>query len=109
MDVTRIGKNIKEKRISLGLTQEQLSEKADVSPAYIGMIERGEKVPKLETFVNIANSLNVTADELLGDMLNVGYMSKLASFQIEFEKLNRLDQLRITNMLDAFMKTEIKK
>ena len=41
-----------------------------MSRVHIGYIERGERAPSLESVINIANSLNVSADELLvGNLL----------------------------------------
>lgn len=37
---------------------------------YIGMVERGEKIPSLETFINILNALGVSADMVLSEVLN---------------------------------------
>lgn len=51
MDLKCIGKRIREKRIEHSWSQEELAEKANLSPVYIGMIERGEKIPKMETFI----------------------------------------------------------
>lgn len=39
----RVGNNIKKLRQSIGLSQEQLAELANVHRTYIGMIERAEK------------------------------------------------------------------
>ena len=60
MDLKSIGKRIREKRIDHSWSQEELAEKVNVSPVYIGMIERGEKLPRLETFISIVNVLDVT-------------------------------------------------
>lgn len=46
-----------------------LLKKVGISIAYTGMIERGEKIPKLETFIRIANVLEVSADLLLADVI----------------------------------------
>jgi len=64
-----IGKKIRGYRKRRGLTQLELSEKADLSPSYLSYIETGVKNMSLETFVALANSLGVTADELLSDNL----------------------------------------
>ena len=64
-----LGKQIKAARKKKGLTQAWLSEKIDISPSYVSYIESGTKSMSLETFVLIANELNVSADELLHDNL----------------------------------------
>lgn len=51
------------------LTLEQVAEKADLSANYIGMVERGLKEPGLATIVKILNALNISADELLCDLV----------------------------------------
>ena len=51
MNIDSIGKNIREARLALNLRQEDLAERTDLSAKYIGMIERGEKVPALQTLV----------------------------------------------------------
>ena len=59
-----LGKNIKFYRYKNRLTQEKLAEILDVSPNYIGRIERGQHNPSLEKIAKIANVLNVKAFEL---------------------------------------------
>jgi transcriptional regulator with XRE-family HTH domain len=65
MDYTQLGKRIREERLALNLTQESLAEKVDVSDAYIGQIERGQRSLSLETLVKLAKRLGVTVDYLL--------------------------------------------
>ena len=49
MDYKLLGKNIKEARKSLKMTQEQLAEQIDVSTVFISQIENGSRKPSLET------------------------------------------------------------
>ena len=70
MKLDTIGKNIRKFREIKKLRQEDLAEKTDLTTNYIGMIERGEKIPSLETFINILNSLGVSADMVLSDVLD---------------------------------------
>ncbi len=51
MKLDTIGKNIRKIRVAKKMTQEDLAEKAGLSVTYIGMVERGEKTPSLESFV----------------------------------------------------------
>jgi transcriptional regulator with XRE-family HTH domain len=46
-----VGVNIRKYRLSKNLRQEDLAEKTNLSVTYIGMIERGEKTPSLETLI----------------------------------------------------------
>lgn len=69
MDLKAVGQRIKEAREAKGLTQEDLAAIVDMSPTHISVIERGLKVAKLDTFVAIANALDVSADVLLIDVV----------------------------------------
>ena len=53
MKLESIGVRIREKREQKSWSQEALACEADLSTVYIGMIERGEKVPRLQTFLRI--------------------------------------------------------
>ena len=65
MKLDTIGKNIRKFRLARKLRQEDLAEKTDLTTNYIGMVERGEKIPSLETFIKIVNALGVSSDMVL--------------------------------------------
>lgn len=106
MDLKSIGKRIREKRLQNSWSQEDLAEKTGLTPVYIGMIERGEKIPKLETFVKIANVLRATSDELMQDVLVQGYVVKTSNYCGEIEKLEENDKRRLYGIIEAFLRTE---
>ena len=56
--------NLEEHRKSAGLTQQQLSERAEVSRKSINAIENGIYVPSTVRALKIANTLNCTVEEL---------------------------------------------
>ena len=66
MDRKEFGRKIRALRQSLQLTQEKLAELSGLSPAFIGHIERGTRVPSFETVCKIADSLGCSLDELAG-------------------------------------------
>lgn len=103
MEIKYIGKRIKEKRLERSWSQEELAEKVNLSPVYIGMIERGEKVPKLETFVRIANVLKVTTDELLQDVLVQGYIIKASLLSDKIEKLDDNEKNKLYKLINVFL------
>ena len=100
MKLDTIGKNIRKFREIKKLRQEDLAEKTDLTTNYIGMIERGEKIPSLETFINILNSLGVSADMVLSD----GYKVKDSLLNEKLEKLVPEDRNRIYEVIDTMMK-----
>lgn len=104
MKLDTIGKNIRKFREIKKLRQEDLAEKTDLTTNYIGMIERGEKIPSLETFINILNSLGVSDDMVLSDVLDNGYKVKDSLLNEKLEKLVPEDRNRIYEVIDTMMK-----
>lgn len=104
MKLDTIGKNIRKFREIKKLRQEDLAEKTDLTTNYIGMIERGEKIPSLETFINILNSLGVSAEMVLSDVLDNGYTVKDSLLNEKLEKLVPEDRNRIYEVIDTMMK-----
>ena len=67
MDFELLGKRIRDERLLLRLTIEQLAEKVDKSSNFVGQIERGDRKLSIETLVDIANALGTTIDSLMKD------------------------------------------
>lgn len=70
MDKLAMGDRIKETRRMRGLTQEQLTEKVDITLEYISQIERGLKTPSMQVFIKLVEILDVSADYLIRDSLS---------------------------------------
>ena len=68
------------------------------------MVERGEKVPSLETFLKIANVLEVSADLLLVDVLEKGYVVKNSLIAEKLEKLSVQDRDKIYDVIETMIK-----
>ena len=64
--VVFIGDKLKEIRTRRFLTQEELAERAGVSPATIVRVERNQAEPHISTMRKLAQALNVDPTELLG-------------------------------------------
>ena len=109
MNTTSIGKRIRKYREAKGWRQEDFAERIGLSVTYTGMIERGEKVPKLETFITIANALGVSADLLLADVLSTGYNVKSSEMTEEISSLSPSERDRIYSVVNAMIKFEKKK
>ena len=63
--VSKIGLKIKLLRNKLGLSQEDLAEKSDLSANSLGAIERGKSVAGIDTLERIAVALNIELKELV--------------------------------------------
>ena len=77
-----------------------------MSVTYTGMIERGEKVPKLETFITIANALEVSADLLLADVISTGYDVKSSEITEKISTLAPTERDRIYSVVNTMIKFE---
>lgn len=104
MKLDTIGKNIRKFRLAKKLRQEDLAEKAGLSANYIGMVERGEKTPSLETFINIINALDVSADMVLADVVDTGYTVKNSMLNEKLSKLTAEDRAKIYEVIDTLVK-----
>lgn len=65
MLLRQIGKRVRERRESLGLSQEELAHKSGCHRTYIGMIERAEKSVGVERLAQISRALEMSVSELL--------------------------------------------
>ena len=65
MDFKEMGQQIKKKRLEKNWRQEDLAEQTDLTATYISLIERGKKCPTLETFIIIANALDISVNQLI--------------------------------------------
>ena len=60
-----MGARLKEKRKALGLTQEQLAEKLNISVKHYGSVERGIAGLSIENLIEASNILGVNLDYLI--------------------------------------------
>ena len=71
-----IGGIIKQQRISIPLTLQELADKAGVSASHLGRIERGERFPSAHILRKIARPMGFEENELFS---LAGYLSAPAS------------------------------
>lgn len=68
--LVEIGNRITERRKALGWTQEELAEKADLTPQFVSYAESGKRAMRPENLLKLSKALNVSADYLLtGDIV----------------------------------------
>lgn len=93
-----LSQNIKTARLSSRLTQEDLSEKANISLSFLKDIEGAVSAVSLLNLINICNSLNITPNELLKEFFQTSYNKSENLFQ----KINLLTD-REKNAIDALI------
>ena len=87
MDSKIFGSNIQKYRLLRGLTQESAAEKCGLSANYFRQIELGNKVPRLETFLRIAEVLGVSTDLLFAGNFSWATKDHSNELYLKIEKL----------------------
>ena len=67
VDYEAMGYRMKSRRRELKLSQGEVAAAIGLSPSFYGNIERGKRIPSVDTLVSIANVLGVGMDFLLAD------------------------------------------
>jgi transcriptional regulator with XRE-family HTH domain len=67
-----LGEIIRQQRVTIPLTLQELADQAHVSPSHLGRIERGERFPSARILRKIARPLGFEEDELF---TLAGYLS----------------------------------
>lgn len=62
-----LGRVLRERRLSVDLSQEQLAHRSGLSPEYISELERGLKSPSVRTLAALAKTLATETHVLLRD------------------------------------------
>ena len=75
MDYKELGRRVRQRRVMLRLTQEELAKKADISCSCVGHIERGEKKFSIGTLVALCNAMEISPNHLLQDSLNANVLN----------------------------------
>lgn len=100
INLIEIGKRITERRKKLGMTQETVAEKGDLTPQFVSYAESGKRAMRPENVIKLAKALEVSADYLLtGDIVDKDmliFSEKLRTLSPEMLRIveNIIDELR---------------
>lgn len=98
-----IGRNIKKLRLKKKLTQEQVSEAANINPKYLGEVERGEKSPSGIVVYKLSQALNVSVCKILsGDNCPCIGKDKLREVEKLFAGKRKRDIEKALKILEVF-------
>lgn len=99
LNFKEIGGRIRLERERLDLTREKFAEMVELSPFYIGQIERGDRRMSLESLAKFANTFHVSIDYLL-------YGSDLHNENIELEKISTVLEA-MDNSYDTVLENDL--
>lgn len=103
MDKVTLGKRLRQIRIQKGYTQQVLAQQADIGVVYLGEIERGLKMPSLNVFIKIVETLDVSADYVLRDELSSGSSYICNEITEKLESLSPKQRKMIVDILDVYI------
>ncbi|MGK7923524.1 MAG: helix-turn-helix domain-containing protein [Trichodesmium sp.] len=66
--LTALGSLIKQRRMKLGISQEELGFRANLDRTYISGIERGVRNPSLTALVSLAAGMGISVSELIDNL-----------------------------------------
>ncbi|KFE62298.1 helix-turn-helix domain-containing protein [Hyalangium minutum] len=102
LDKKRLGRNIRQARYRLGLTQEQMAELIDMAPEVYGRMERGQLVPRLERFVALCRALGESPDKLIFPLDAQEALESLEEIKVGTEaSIKALREAFATNLRDS--------
>jgi transcriptional regulator with XRE-family HTH domain len=61
----RFGQNLRRCRYLAGLSQEELGERAELHRTEIGRLERGDRIPRIDTVVRLAGAMAIGSEQLV--------------------------------------------
>ena len=92
------GDNLKEARLSRGLTQIQIANQLGIDKSTYSGYESGKRQPDVKRIKELAGILNVSADELLDVHISVTTYINYSPAKRYEEAINNRDEIR--NLLD---------
>ena len=70
VNYVKIGNRIRIEREKFDMTREKLSEILNISPYFLGQIERGERKMSINTLINLSECLHISIDYLFFEQVN---------------------------------------
>ncbi|MBY0527998.1 MAG: helix-turn-helix domain-containing protein [Gemmataceae bacterium] len=64
----RFGKVLRRRRLAIGVSQEDLAAQAGLHRNYVGLLERGQRVPTITVVQQLAAALGTSMSKLLADV-----------------------------------------
>lgn len=102
MNFELLGKRVREERMKLRMSQQQLAEAIDRSVAMVGQVERAECKIKVETLVRIANALGTTIDYLLRDSIDAKDDNISAEMKNYINEMDKEEKIYFLNIMKLY-------
>ena len=103
MDKAALGNKLREARMQKGYTQQALAQKAGIGIMYLSEIERGVKMPSLNSFIRLIEALEISADYILRDELSSGREYHLDELTMKLKDLSPHHRKTAIDILNAYL------
>lgn len=104
MDKISIGLRIREARLKKGYSQKELADTSGICIMYISEIERGIKMPSLNTFIKIVEALDISADYVLRNNISSGKGYVFNEVTERLKDISPRQRKCIVDIIDAYLK-----
>lgn len=98
IDFVKIGNRIRIERENFDMTREKLSELVNLSPYFLGQIERGERKMSINTLIKISECLHISIDYLFFEQVNTN-----TNTNVLHSLINKCSEKEI-NVIEAIIK-----
>ena len=78
----RFGENLARARRRAGVSQEAVGLRASLHRTEIGLLERGERLPRIDTVIKLAGALSIPASHLLDGITWTPGSTQLGEFSV---------------------------
>lgn len=102
LNLNMFGIRIRKRREEMHLSRKDLSERAGITTAYLSVVEKGKKIPKIETCIRLLNALNMSADSAFMDSLVAAQPERASYLQSRMTELppeQRIQALRAFELI----------
>ena len=103
MDKVILGQRLRQVRRQQGHTLQSLAKKAGIGNVYLSEIERGLKMPSLNSFIRIVEALEVSADSLLYGELSSGSEYVYDEITRKMQNITPQQRKAAADILDAYL------
>ena len=103
LQLSKFGERVRKFREEKGMERAALAKCVGVTSAYLGLIENGGKIPKLETCLKILNALGMSADAAFMDNLDAAAPRKASMLQCQIAALPPVKQRLVLNLLESMI------
>jgi len=99
---------LRRRREELSLSQAALAEAVGVNPSYIGLLERGERVPSLDVLEGLARAVGMTLSELFASTKSdqPAEVAAIGTVLAAWPAAHRKAAVRVVREMDALLRAK---